>query len=182
MNILFFSGSLRKESLNKKLIKVASEILSTVPNCQCNVLDIQSLEIPVYDGDIEEKGIPAGVQKLGEAIASAQGLIISSPEYNGAMAGSMKNLIDWVSRLKPQPLAQKPILLLGASPGGFGAIRALTQSTIPYATLGSYVYPQNFALAKAHEVLKQGSISDPATHKKLVDLLMAYIGYVAKFN
>ena len=182
MEILLFSGSLRAASLNKQFVAVAKDICTTIPEVVAHVIDLKTLSLPVYDGDIEESGIPEGVQKLGAAVAKAQGLIISSPEYNGAMAGSLKNTIDWLSRLRPQPLLKKPILLLGASPGGFGAIRSLTSSTIPFATLGSYVYPQTFALAKAHEVLKEGTLVDPNQHKKLIELVTNYLAFVAKLN
>src|SRR4051812_23259552 len=123
MKYLLFSGSLRTGSLNKKLVAVAEKIISGKAENEVSIADIRSLSIPVYDGDIEAAGIPEGVKKLGSMIQAANAIVISSPEYNGSIAGSLKNTIDWISRLRPVPFEGKPVLLLGASPGGFGAIR-----------------------------------------------------------
>lgn len=180
MDFLLFSGSLRAESLNKKLIEVTNAHLATKADCRGSIVDLQPLHIPVYDGDIETKGIPQGVIDLGAAIKKSSGVIIASPEYNGAMAGSLKNTIDWLSRLKPQPFEQKPVLLMTASPGALGGIRALTTSHVPFNVLGSYLFPQMFALAKAHESFDHLMLKDPLQHKKLSDLVDAYIEFVKK--
>lgn len=182
MKILLFSGSLRKASLNKKLVAVAEKILSEDKALIATVADLQALEIPVYDGDIEEKGIPEGVRRLGEMIAAADALVISSPEYNAAMAGSLKNAIDWVSRLKPMPLAEKPVMLMGASPGYFGTIRAQVISRAPFDTLGAFFYPQTFALPKAGDAFTaSGDFADEGMKKKLTTQLQAYVSYAKKF-
>jgi NAD(P)H-dependent FMN reductase len=173
MKYVLFSGSFRTGSLNKKLISCASQILS--PKNEINLIDVRSLAIPVYDGDIEAQGIPVGVQKLGEAIRAANAIVISSPEYNGSIAGPLKNAIDWVSRLRPVPFEAKPILLLGASPGGFGAIRALGLTRAPFEAMGSFVYPQTFALPKANEAFDStGALIDAGVQKRLTDLLVKF--------
>lgn len=182
MDILLFSGSLRSQSLNKKLVAVACEILKDFPGYSSTVVDLQPLSIPVYDGDIEAQAIPQGVVQLGEAVKKAHGVIIASPEYNGAMAGSLKNTIDWLSRLKPQPFEKKPILLMAASPGGFGGIRALTTSHVPFNTLGAFTFPQTFALAKAHESFDQLRLKDSSQQQKLSDLLKVYSDFVKSMN
>lgn len=183
MKYLLFSGSLRTASLNKKLISLVAEILSKDSKNQINLVDIRALSIPVYDGDIEEKGIPEGVKKLGSFVSEAQAIIISSPEYNGAIASPLKNTIDWISRIKPVPLVEKPVLLLGASPGALGAIRALANSRMPFETLGSYLYPQSFGLPKASEAFAaDGSLVDPANQKKLNDLLGKFESYAKKLS
>lgn len=183
MKILLFSGSLRKASWNKKLVAAAAKILAQDKTIIPTVADLQALEIPVYDGDIEEKGIPEGVRRLGEMISAADALVISSPEYNGAMAGSLKNAIDWVSRLRPVPLAEKPVLLMGASPGYFGTIRALGFSKAPFEVIGCFMYPQPFALPKAGEAFTaEGDLADEATKKKLTTLLNSYLVFAKKFQ
>jgi NAD(P)H-dependent FMN reductase len=185
MNYLLFSGSLRTESLNKKLVDVAQRILSQNPENKAQTVDLRDFEIPLYDGDIEEKnGIPTGVQKLGEHIQMAQGLILSSPEYNGSIAGPLKNTLDWITRLRPMPLANKPVLLLGASPGGFGGVRALTFTRVPLESVGCFVYPQTFALPKAHEVLSQHNPPEleTETKKKLSELLNKFDLYARKLS
>jgi chromate reductase len=183
MKLMLFSGSLRKASLNKKLLAVAHTILSEIGGHEVKVVDLQGLAIPVYDGDIESAGIPAGVLELGKFAENAEAFIICSPEYNGSMAGSLKNTLDWLSRLKPVPLAGKPILLLGASPGGFGAVRGLGHARQTYDTLGAYVYPQVFGLAKAHEAFSPtGDLLDLANRKKLAELIANYLQFAMKLT
>lgn len=181
MNILLFSGSLQINSLNKKLLAVANHILVSHKH-KTTVADLKSLAFPVYDGDIEAAGIPEGVKQLGQMIAQADALVIASPEYNGAMAGSLKNAVDWVSRIRPMPLGKKPVLLMGASPGGFGAIRALGNSRAPFETLGCFVYPQTFALPKADQAFSPtGEFGDEKTKQHLADLLVNYTDFAEKF-
>ncbi len=183
MKYLLFSGSLRTESFNKKLISCVAQVLSQNSNNQISVVDLKTLLLPVYDGDIETVGIPEGVKKLGAFISESQAIIISSPEYNGSIAGSLKNTIDWISRLKPVPLEGKPVLLLGASPGALGTVRALANSRMPFETLGAYLYPQSFGLPKAGEAFgADGSLGDPANQKRLNDLLGKFETYAKKLS
>lgn len=183
MTYLLFSGSLRKDSLNKKLIHVMSRICHSRPDTSCMVADLQPLKLPVYDGDVEAVGIPDGVHTLGGWIASADALIISSPEYNGSIAGSFKNTIDWLSRLKPVPLAKKPVLLMGASPGAFGAMSALAAARAPFERLGAYLYPQSFALPLAHQAFDEtGGLKDPAVKSRLETLLAEFDGFAKKLK
>jgi chromate reductase, NAD(P)H dehydrogenase (quinone) len=180
MNILIFSGSLRTDSYNKKLAQVAESILQG--KHQTTYADLKDFKFPVYDGDIEAAGIPQGVKDFGKLVSDADALVISSPEYNGAMAGSLKNAIDWISRLRPIPLEGKPVLLMGASPGAFGAIRALTNSRIPFDTLTAYVYPTTFALPKAADAFASKTmLADENTHKKLISLLDGFSHFAQKF-
>lgn len=182
MKYLLFSGSLRTESLNRKLVAVAQGLLQNKGN-EVQVADLRELAIPVYDGDIEAKGIPEGVKKLGGLIQGADALVISSPEYNASIAGSLKNTVDWVSRLRPIPLEGKPVFLMGASPGGFGSIRALTATRAPFDTLNAYAYPQTFALPKAHEAFTpEGKLKDGGLEKRLQESLAKFSEFAAKFS
>jgi len=183
MRFLFFCGSLRTGSFNKKLLLVAQTILAQEPDCAAELVDLRELNIPVYDGDIEEKGIPEGVKKLGQLIQACDGLVIASPEYNWSIAGSLKNTIDWLSRLRPVPLEGKPVLLMGTSSGAFGAVRGLAHTRAPFETLGSYLYPQPFSLPKNEEAFTaSGELTDPSTEKRLWSLIKKYIQFAKKFN
>lgn len=196
MNYLLFSGSLRKDSLNKKLLSAVKQMLSqnilatnstknssSDSSHEITVADLKELNIPVYDGDLELLGMPDGVQKLGDMIKSADAIIISSPEYNGSIAGSLKNCIDWVSRLRPIPLDAKPVLLMGASPGAFGAIRSLSATRTPLENLNCYVYPQSFALPKANEAFDANNkLVDEAIEKRLSGTLMKFSEFAKKFK
>jgi NAD(P)H-dependent FMN reductase len=183
MKILLFSGSLRTGSFNKKLVAVANGLLSQKAEIKTQVADLKSLAFPVYDGDIEAAGIPKSVTELGDLVAWADAIVISSPEYNASIAGSLKNTIDWVSRLRPNRFEGKPILLMGASPGYFGAIRALGVSKAPFETLGAYVFPQTFALPKAGEAFSPtGELVEEANQKKLGTLLDSFLAFAQKFS
>lgn len=184
MKYLLFAGSLRTESLNKKLVTVASKLMAAKTGTEVNVVNIRDFNIPVYDGDIEEKnGIPDGVKAFAELIAKANALIISAPEYNGSIAGPLKNAIDWVSRVRPVPFEGKPILLLGATPGGFGAIRGLAATKVPLEALGSVIYPQTFGVPKAHEFFsKEGELTDAGTKTRLSGILDKFDIYAKRFQ
>lgn len=183
MKILLFSGSLRKESLNKKLAQAAQAIIAKEAGCTAELIDLKSFEIPIYDGDVELLGIPQGVTNLGQTIKSADALVIASPEYNGSIASPLKNTIDWISRLKPVPFESKPILLMGASPGYFGTIRALSHTRVPLDAVGSFVFPQTLALPKAVEAFSStGELSDAVTDKKLRTLISNYLQYAKKLT
>lgn len=183
MKFLLMSGSLRADSLNKKLLQNIASIIQEKNLGVVEIIDLKNLQIPLYDGDIEKNGIPEGVQKLATAISGADVFISSSPEYNGSMSAPLKNAIDWVSRLKPMPWAGKPILLTGASPGGFGAVRGLAHSRTPFESVGSYLYPQTFGLARAHEAFDgEGKLLDQQTKKRLEDLLNDFSSFSAKLK
>lgn len=181
MYYLLFAGSLRKDSLNKKFIGVANEILKS-KGLETKIIDLKDLKLPVYDGDIESAGMPEGVTRLGELVANAKGIIISGPEYNGSISGSLKNTIDWVSRLRPVPWERKPVLLLGASPGAYGASHGLAATKPPFERLGAYVYPQVLGLSKAHEAFDESNnLKDDAFKSRLDKLLGQFQEYVSRF-
>lgn len=183
MNYLLFSGSLRKGSLNKKLLQVCENILKHQADSKIVLVDLKDFNLPVYDGDIEEAGMPEGVTLLGDMISAADGVIIASPEYNASIAGSLKNTIDWVSRLKSAPLSKKCVLLMGASPGPYGTMRALMVTQAPFELLGAQVYSQTFALSKAHEAFDdKGDLKDETSKKRLQDLIKSFVDFTTKLK
>lgn len=181
MKILTFAGSLRKDSLNKKLCGVVSEIVKKNNYAEIAFLDLQPLNIPVYDGDLESsQGIPAGVVELGKKITEANALIICTPEYNGSIPGILKNTIDWLSRQKPVSLTGKPTLLLGASPGGLGAVRSLWHSRQPFDVLNVQLYPEMMGVPKAHEQIQGVTLADAKMQANLERLVKDYITHAKK--
>ena len=182
MKILGFAASLRKDSLNRKLINQAFKILETSSQApSVDHADFREFEIPIYNGDVEESsGIPSGVQALIQRIQAADALVIAAPEYNGGISGTFKNAIDWVSRSKPIAFSGKPILLLGASPGALGAVKGLMHTRVPLEAISAFVFPQTFGLARAHQGFDtNGNLIDDAIRKQLEELLHAYIKYAA---
>lgn len=181
MKILTFSGSLRKDSLNKKLCGVVSEIVKKNNLAEIEFIDLQPLNIPVYDGDIEASGIPAGVIALANKISNCKALIICTPEYNGSIPGSLKNVIDWLSRQKPVSLTGKPLLLLAASPGALGGVRALWHSRQPFDVLNVQLYPEMMGISKAHETITaEKTLSDVKLQQNLERLIKDFITYAQK--
>jgi len=117
--LLGISGALRKGSRNTALLQEAARLFGDAE------FTLADLNLPLYDGDVEDTtGIPAAVQALHTQIAGADAVIISTPEYNSNITGVLKNALDWVSRVSPQPWAGKPVAILSAAAGRTGGARA----------------------------------------------------------
>ncbi|TNJ46548.1 NAD(P)H-dependent oxidoreductase [Tamlana fucoidanivorans] len=124
--ILSFSGSNSKHSINKVLVTYAS---SLIENVQVDILDLNDFELPLFGIDLErEKGIPSNAHKFLEAIKSADGIIVSLAEHNGAYSAVFKNLFDWMSRIESKTFCGKPMLLMATSPGGRGGVSVLAMA------------------------------------------------------
>ncbi len=171
MKYFFLSGSLRNDSLNTRLLHMAAQHL----NCPASdIANLNDLSIPLYNGDIEVAGIPDNVQKLAKCVEQAQALIIASPEYNYSISGVLKNVIDWVSRIRPMPLKQKPILLMAASPGAIAGIRGLWHTRVPLEGLGNYVYPEMFSLGGSFQAFDDNGFVNPDDQKRFTTTLDSF--------
>ncbi|WP_323022292.1 NADPH-dependent FMN reductase [Pararhodobacter sp.] len=115
--LLGLCGSLRAESLNRKLMLEAARAFD-------GDFAEASLRLPLFDEDLEAQGIPAEVAALGAAVAGAQAVLFACPEYNKAPPGAVKNALDWLSRLKPNPLRGKPVAIVTAADGRAGGERS----------------------------------------------------------
>ena len=111
MRILAFAASLRKDSLNKKLINLAAHAAKS-EETEVTMIDLNGFTLPPYDNDLEISGqFPGNAKLLGVQITTHDALMIASPEYNNSMAGHFKNTFDWISCLRPIPWKGKPVLL-----------------------------------------------------------------------
>lgn len=173
---LLFPASLRKDSLNSKLIGLAREIIEG-NNGQADLAHMREFDTPSYDFDVEQQeGIPAGAVEFRRRLLENDAFIIASPEYNGAMPGVLKNSIDWVSRFRPQPFNEKQALLMSASPSMAGGNRGLWSLRVPLEHLGVRVFPNMFSLATAHKSLnEEGRLESPALHKRFEDNIVAFM-------
>ncbi len=149
--ILGISGSRRHDSVNRRLLAAAGRILADAGACFTQ-LDWDRMSLPLYDGDLEKEcGLPAAAVRLKRLIASHDGLLIASPEYNGSITPLLKNAIDWASRpgTPSAVFRDKPVALLAASPGGLGGLRALYHLRDVLTNLGALVLPRQYALGRA---------------------------------
>ncbi len=180
IDILAFAGSLRKGSYNRAVLRAAKELAPD--SLHITIFDLQG--IPLYNADVEAEGDPKRVIEFKEAIRKADGVLIATPEYNHGVPGVTKNAIDWASRPpKNAPLDEKPIGILGASPGMTGSARGQSQLRQAFEFTNSYCMPQPEILVyRAHEKFDdQGNLTDEATRKYLGKYLEALYTWVSKF-
>ena len=131
MRLLAFAASLRRGSWNRKLLDCAVGVVRS-RGVEVDLAEFREFDVPLYNADLQEaSGVAPGAQEFGRRIAAADGLVLVSPEYNFSLPGTLKNLIDWVSRIRPVPLRGKSAVLLAASPGPFGGIRGLCCCATP---------------------------------------------------
>jgi chromate reductase len=171
--ILAFAGSARSASLNKQLIRVAVSG-ARLAGAEVMVVDLRDLPMPIYDGDLEAKeGLPANAKAFKNLLKSHQGLLISSPEYNSSLPALLKNAIDWASRpLATNVLRNKPVAVIGASTGAFGAVWAQAELRKVLAAAGARVLDAELAVGHAPERFDaSGRLADPELREQLGEVL-----------
>jgi NAD(P)H-dependent FMN reductase len=175
LKVLVFAASLRTESLNRRLAVLAARVAAE-NGATVDLASMRDFDVPSYDGDIEvAQGIPAGAQELQRRLTENDAFIISSPEYNASMPGVLKNLIDWTSRLRPQPFDERHGLLLSASPSLAGGNRGLWALRMPLEHLGSRIFPDMFSLSMAHKAFAGDDLADPALRARFEKSLQAFL-------
>jgi NAD(P)H-dependent FMN reductase len=175
LKVLVFAASLRAESLNRKLAALAARVAEHY-GATVDLASMRDFDVPIYDGDVENvSGIPQGAHELRTRLLANDAFIISSPEYNGSMPGTIKNLIDWTSRLRPQPFDARDGLLLSASPSLAGGNRGLWTLRIPLEHLGTRVFPDMFSLSMAHKAFTGDEIGDPVLRQRFDNTLQAFL-------
>jgi chromate reductase len=178
LHFVVLLGSLRRGSLNGALARA----LPALAPADMTVEPLGSIGgFPIYDGDVEAQGIPAPVVAMGEAIRKADGVVVVTPEYNYSIPGGVKNAIDWLSRLKPQPFLDKPIALESASVGMLGGARAQYHLRQTFVMLEARVFnkPEVF-VTQAHTKIdaKTGELTDAPTREIIAQQLKAFAAFV----
>jgi NAD(P)H-dependent FMN reductase len=157
--LLVFAGSTRAHSFNRQLAAQAAAIAQE-SGVQVTHLELSTLDIPLYNADLEAKGTPADVIRLKEVMDAHPAWIICSPEYNGSYTGLLKNTLDWASSpvkghpiwgSGSKPFAGKVVGIMSASNGSLGGLRSLSHLTPLLLNLHCWVCPQQFALSRAAE-------------------------------
>ncbi len=170
-------ASFRRESLNERLAALALGCLER-RGATGHLTRMSDFDCPSY-GDDRESGLPAPADRFCRELEAADALIIAAPEFNGSMPGSLKNLIDWVSRARPQPFNGKQCLLLSASPSMVGGNRGLWALRVPLEHLGSRVYPDMFSLAQAHQAFRAtGGLASDTLQQRFNELIRCFMDLV----
>jgi len=169
VRVLGISGSLRKGSLNTAALRAAVDLAPA--GMTIETFDISP--IPLYNEDVKEQGFPEPVQRLREGIRAADALLLVTPEYNYSIPGVMKNAIDWASRPPEQPFAEKPIAIMGASPGALGTSRAQYHLRQCFVFLNAPVLlrPEVMISQANQKFDASGKLTDETTAKFIGDLL-----------
>ena len=178
LRVLVLGASLSSTSLNNRLAAFAAGLI-TKNGGKSDLATIADFDCPFYDHDIEvEAGPPVGAHRFCERLKAADALIVASPEYNSSMPAAIKNLIDWVSRFRPQPFNGKQALLMSASPSMVGGNRGLWALRVPFEHLGTRVYPDMFSLAQAHQAWDGDTLKEAAVQERLDRTLGCFLELV----
>ena len=174
MKVLGLSGSLRRDSYNARLLRAAASELP--PGTEFEVWD-GIRELPYYDEDIDVDPAPHTVRDLREAVAAADALLIATPEYNASIPGALKNAVDWASRPRATAaLKDKPVLVVGASTGLFGAVWAQAELRKVLKTAGADPLEEEVPVGQAHEAFDDdGGLRDPDLREALADAVAALV-------
>jgi chromate reductase, NAD(P)H dehydrogenase (quinone) len=174
MRVLGISGSLRNDSWNTKLLLEAAELLPE--DVELELWDGLKA-VPPYDEDDDGDPAPPPVAALREAIAEADAVLVATPEYNSSVPGQLKNAFDWVSRpFATNTLRFKPVAVVGASTGAFGAVWAQAELRKVLAAIGARVVEGEVALGHAPERFDEaGRLVDEDVREQLSEVLDALV-------
>ena len=178
LRILGLSGSLRRESHNTGLLRAVAKTLP--PGAELEVYD-GLRELPPYDADLDVEPADPAVARLRETIAAADGVVIATPEFNGSIPGALKNALDWASRPFPDSaLRGKPVAVIGASTGLFGAVWAQAETRKVLGVIGADVIDRELPIGQADSAFADdGGLVDGeqrAALSELVHVLAARAG------
>jgi len=178
--IIGIAGSLRRGSYNASLLRAA---VAAAPSD--NTIETASIrDVPLYDGDVEAAdGIPAAVARLKDLVAGADALLLVTPEYNHSIPGVLKNAIDWMTRPGgdiPRVFGNKPVGLIGATPGGLGTTFSQTAWLPVLHTLGTRIFTgRSLYVSNATKVFDgDGRIVDAAVQQRLISYLDGFVRFI----
>ncbi|HEV2750174.1 MAG TPA: NAD(P)H-dependent oxidoreductase [Gemmatimonadales bacterium] len=179
VRFLVFSASLRAESLNARLARLAARVVEKNGGT-VDTASMTDFDGPSYNQDVQHaRGLPPGPDTFRRRLEANDAFVIASPEYNGSMPGLLKNAIDWVSRHRPQPFNERHGLLLSASPSMLGGNRGLWTLRVPLEHLGARVFPDMFSLAQAHQAFApEGEIADAQLSDRFERTIVAFMDLV----
>jgi chromate reductase, NAD(P)H dehydrogenase (quinone) len=173
MRVLAISGSLRRGSHNTHLLRVAAQVVP--PPHELAIFD-GLRDVPPYDADDDVEPAPEAVQRLRDAIATADAILIATPEYNSSLPGQLKNAIDWASRPFPgNALRNKPVAVIGASTGMFGAVWAQAEARKVLGATGARVVDIELPVPHAEAAFAGDRLADAEVHENLSGVVQELI-------
>jgi chromate reductase len=176
MDILAIVGSLRQGSYNRAVLRAVEQLAPAGVQVREHPLG----DIPLYNGDVERQGLPEPVADFKAAIGAADALLILTPEYQHGIPGVLKNALDWASRPpRESPLQDKPVAIMGASPGMTGTARAQSQlrQTLAYNAC-RILPPPEVLISRVHERVEDGVLTDETTRTFVEDALTRLVALV----
>jgi NAD(P)H-dependent FMN reductase len=166
IRLLALAGSTRRDSFNKKLVKIAASGARKA-GAEVTEIDLANLPMPLFDQDLEsEEGMPENAVTFKQLMIDHDGFIISAPEYNSSISGVLKNALDWASRRSGDepPLVAfsgKTTVLMSASPGSLGGLRGLVHVRAILGNLKVLVLPEQRAISSAFKAFDyDGNLRD----------------------
>jgi chromate reductase len=180
MRVLALSGSLRRDSYNTRLLRAAVELAPS--GLEIEIYPASRLAaVPPYDADVEDEGTPDSVIELKHAIAEADAFLVATPEYNSSIPGQLKNALDWVSRpLAKNPLRGKPVAVVGASAGAFGAVWSQAELRKVLAAMGARVVEAGVAVGHAPTRFEGDHLVDTELREQLAEVVAALVSESAQ--
>jgi chromate reductase len=175
MKVLGISGSLRRDSHNSSLLRAAGEMFRA-EGAEFEIYPDLKL-VPPYDEDDDRDPAHAAVAQLRAAVAGADALFFSTPEYNSSVPGQLKNAIDWLSRpIASNVLRNKPVAVIGASTGMFGAVWAQAELRKTLAAAGARVVEGEVPVGHAHTRFDEdGELTDPTIAEQVQEVVATLI-------
>jgi len=180
VTILGFTGSLRKNSYNKALLRAASEL--TPKDAKIEIFDIEG--IPPFNQDLEAR-MPDKVKHFKAKIRAADAVLIATPEYNYSIPGVLKNAIDWASRpYGDNPFEGKPVAVMSASPGMLGGARAQyhLRQVFVFLDMLPLNRPEVIVPFAAEKIDEKGRVTDEKTREKIRELLENLVDWVGRLR
>jgi chromate reductase len=180
LRVLGIPGSLRRGSYNRGLLEAAQGVVPS--GMSLEITDLTP--IPLYNADVEARGLPPSVAAFRAGIAAADALLIATPEYNYSVPGVLKNAIDWASRPPDTPLRHKPIALMGASVGAMGTVRAQLSLRQTLLNTESFVLlkPELYVASARERFDGDGHLSDEAIRERIRLLLTSLAEWVERMR
>jgi chromate reductase len=180
LRVAGIAGSLRRGSFNRGLLRAAVE--SAPEGMTIEPLEIRDL--PLYDADLDVGGGPEAVRVFKAGLLATDGLFIATPEYNYSLPGVLKNALDWASRAPERALNDKPVAIVGASPGRWGTVRSQLALRQMLLFPACRILPAPLLMIpEAREHFDgDGNLTDDATRMQLVGVLEAFALWIRQVS